>query len=549
MTSKILMALRFIKNRLAQWAVPVAKIMSSLALCSLLVLISLSAFGLDLRNGGNAGGTSIYTKLSHLYSFQTAKKIYARAFTPSLFLSTFKLQQNQQDGHYGVGETIAFFEKSSFSFKSYEQFCQTFSRHDKRLEQPNDPIVFVGQEGRQISSKALTAYTKKYGQRGIAETMMDVEWAHVVAPQARLLVIDIDNMSTAKLKEVLSKYHPNVVSNSLTTKLWRFPTFLGSYQWTAANYPFFTSSGDDGSYVAPLTVFPKAVIVGGTRMNPWTDNYTLAESEIWPGEGAGTAFFSAFALPYQKSKTTPWRVVPDVVWLAGYPGVLETVPYKSTSKWIDEEGTSLAAPLWSAMWALADNAHRAGTGQKLPNDANQVLYRLSHSTPRAFSITSSQGAWGLGQPSSSFVKDAATFKNSSVKIYPDYYPYTLAGYVEGFVVLGLLGIWIYSLVRSERKRELDPQYKYSSVVSWSSGYLAAAIVAFMIGAVSNGLNDLPLAIGKFPFRLVSASVLILLLSGLSIMVKRAFDHIQYKEWKKWAEKQSKFSVGPGATSK
>ncbi|HEY1708486.1 MAG TPA: S53 family peptidase [Rhizomicrobium sp.] len=222
------------------------------------------------------------------------------------------------------------------------------------------------------------------------ETMLDVEWAHAVAPGAKIiLLITPDNMFTSfegALNYVNKTQLGNVVSNS-----WGSPEFEVASQ-TAITFnsiakkaaaqgisiQFSTGdSGDNewgspnGSASTPADA-PWVTAVGGTsfgvpsgttfRETGW-GNYTaelgtttdpLVPSEPfgfrWGGGGGASALFPKPT--YQSDLSGSFRQTPDVAMLADpYTGGITVFP---GGEFEPVGGTSLAAPLFSGVWALAD---------------------------------------------------------------------------------------------------------------------------------------------------------------------------------------------------
>jgi hypothetical protein len=170
---------------------------------------------------------------------------------------------------------------------------------------------------------------------------------------------------------------PSVNLNSMETQL-QVMTMLGE--------TFFVASGDHGSscvgaQVWPNTVTypadaPHAVAVGGTEINSgkeswWTDGQF--------GGGFGVSQFQNFTLPSWQANLTnaPLRSVPDVAAFA-----FSGIPVCQNSMCIGVGGTSLATPIWAAVWALASQA------QQLSHGSLESVYAPS-GTPLLYSFAAS----------------------------------------------------------------------------------------------------------------------------------------------------------------
>jgi subtilase family serine protease len=262
-----------------------------------------------------------------------------------------------------------------------------------------------------------------------AETSLDVEWSHAVAPGATIDLLEAlsDNfadLDIAVLKAVEYGYGP-VISNSYGTAEVLLLIFdepeldiqnaineLGAAFGESVNY----STGDDGDYLAYLTnnyglpytsasspaTSPYATGVGGTSLfvtpghqgqtatikfqTGWGTNITKIAAPapnpplIPPfvegfefGAGGGESYY--FLAPsYQSSLDAAYRLVPDIAMVADpYTGVeiIDTEPGPGTFIEVIG-GTSLACPTFSGIWAIANQAAPYSfIGQAAP-----ILYSL-----------------------------------------------------------------------------------------------------------------------------------------------------------------------------
>jgi|HubBroStandDraft_6_1064221.scaffolds.fasta_scaffold10219_3 subtilase family serine protease len=252
------------------------------------------------------------------------------------------------------------------------------------------------------------------------ETTLDVQWSHTVAPGANVaLVLAADNsftnLDTAILyaietglgnsisnswgieEELLAEFLPSelVVENNLSE--------LGASLGMSVNF----STGDKGDFFAAdgfTTVSmpassPYSTGVGGTSLflkpsramnfqTGWGNNETrIAAATPNPpivpplqlgfiyGAGGGTS--GVWSAPsYQSSLSSSWRMVPDISYVADpYTGVEIVITPDGIAGDPQEVGviggTSLACPMFSAMWAIANQAAGVPLGQAAP-----LLYGL-----------------------------------------------------------------------------------------------------------------------------------------------------------------------------
>ncbi len=247
------------------------------------------------------------------------------------------------------------------------------------------------------------------------ETSLDVEWAHAVAPGANIaLVLAADNSSTnldlAVLYAIETQLSP-VVSNS-----WGIPeseliagdpaelTVENNLNETGAALGISTnySSGDSGDFLIAEGVItvnmpsasPYATSIGGTSLflkhdhsmktqTGWGTNLarisTFGHQPIIPPTFLGFAFGAGggasawWSKPsYQGSLPGDWRLLPDISYDADpYTGA-EVIDTEINGPYISViGGTSLACPMFSAMWTIATQAAGRLLGQAAP-----TLYSL-----------------------------------------------------------------------------------------------------------------------------------------------------------------------------
>jgi subtilase family serine protease len=250
------------------------------------------------------------------------------------------------------------------------------------------------------------------GNSGWAEeTTLDVEWAHAMAPQANILLVETpvnETIGTAgfpqivKAEEyVLNHKLGDVITQSFGAAEQTFPThksimnLRGAYTLAAKDkVSVLASSGDQGASSASdpsgSTYFTKRVVnwpasdplvtgVGGTQLHLNQAGARTAPDNVWndtaiaggPAAGGG-GVSSVFARPtYQKtvsSVTGTHRGVPDVSLSAAIDGA--AIIYLDGGYTI-VGGTSWASPTFAGIVAVADQVAGHDLG-----DLNPALYKL-----------------------------------------------------------------------------------------------------------------------------------------------------------------------------
>ncbi|MBV9766350.1 MAG: S8/S53 family peptidase [Acidobacteriaceae bacterium] len=254
------------------------------------------------------------------------------------------------------------------------------------------------------------------------EINIDVEWAHAIAPGANIdLVVppsasfmDVDDAELYAIANSLG----NVISGSYGSEELYTPTAtlteenllneVASLLGISANF----ATGDSGDFTLdigppffPATVLapadsPYATGVGGVTLALKSDN-TMAWQAGWgnnetllvePGfvldppanfgfvYGSGGGPSAVFSKPSFQSKLPgTHRLLPDISWLAdpftgGIIAISEPFVYPPV-EWTVYGGTSLATPMFSALWAIANEEAGIPLGQ-----AARRLYSMPSGT-------------------------------------------------------------------------------------------------------------------------------------------------------------------------
>jgi subtilase family serine protease len=296
-------------------------------------------------------------------------------------------------GLNGQGQTIVIVD----AFQS-PTLTHDLTRFDRLFNLPDPKLVELFPDGK-------TPYNvKDEDQVGWAgEITLDVEWAHAMAPAAKIVYVggksDADSDLRSALQFVVDRNLGDVLSMSFVEdencsdiRLSQFHSILE--QAAAKHITLVAGSGDTGAaeFNCPGTGFvkvagypnddPLVTSIGGTDLiaNGVTGRY---ESEsVWnepsfAGAGGGGVSHK-FAKPsYQSGLPYGGRSVPDVAWNAAIAqGV---ILYWSSSDDLATNGpiyyfggTSEGGPQWAGLVALADQAHRGRLGA-----INPTLYRLA----------------------------------------------------------------------------------------------------------------------------------------------------------------------------
>ena len=191
------------------------------------------------------------------------------------------------------------------------------------------------------------------------EISLDVEVAHAICPNCKILLVEATSNSFANLiaAEDYATKHANVVSNS-----WGGGEFSSETTSTYDGHfnhigiPITFSSGDKGFGVQYPAASHYVTAVGGTTLDLNSNNTRKSET-VWSGAGSGCSAYEPKPT-WQKDAGCIRRTVADVAADANPntgAAVYDTITYKGQSGWFQVGGTSLASPLIAAIYALAGN--------------------------------------------------------------------------------------------------------------------------------------------------------------------------------------------------
>jgi subtilase family serine protease len=343
-------------------------------------------------------------------------------YTPAAIQTAYHLTGLYKEGYDGTGQTIAIID-----------WCGSSTIQ-------SDANAFAAQFGLPplTSSNFSITYTAPSFciATGQVEINLDVEWAHAIAPGAKINLVVPPSASFQDVNQaefdVVNYGLGNVLSGSFaSTELYTATTELdtenllseiGAAVGISTNF----ASGDYGDYgietlrstVSAPADSPWATAVGGVTLalNPdnsiawqagWGNNQAVVAKEgtvfdppnafFVGGSGGGpsecvtkNARFrpplctGGFLKPsYQEGLPGHYRQLPDVSWLADpYTGavILISIPGQLPEQvWQVYGGTSLATPMFSALWAIANQEALAGGGTAL-GQAAPYLYSVPAET-------------------------------------------------------------------------------------------------------------------------------------------------------------------------
>jgi subtilase family serine protease len=194
------------------------------------------------------------------------------------------------------------------------------------------------------------------------EVSLDVQWAHAIAPGAKILLVEASTSSLANLvvAEDYAKSHAQYVSNSWGGSEFSTESSYDSH-FVQPGVSFFVSAGDSGLGAQYPSSSPNVVSVGGTTLH-FDSNGNVVDETGWSGSGGGcsavespNAAQASFS-QYSQANCPGMRATPDVA-LDADPAsgvsVYDSVSYLGRSGWFTVGGTSASSPMWAARSADA----------------------------------------------------------------------------------------------------------------------------------------------------------------------------------------------------
>jgi subtilase family serine protease len=213
---------------------------------------------------------------------------------------------------------------------------------------------------RKVDQKGGTRYPQADGHWA-QEISMDLDMVSAVCPNCKLLLVEAASNSYADLGAAVDRaasLGAVAISNSYGGA--EFSTETGSKYDGHYNHPgiAITASSGDAGYGPQFPAASAHVIsVGGTALVADSTVPRGFRETAWAGGGSGCSAYVAKPT-WQHDTGCPRRTITDVA-AVGDPStgvaVYDSYPYQSRSGWLTMGGTSAAAPIVAATYALAGN--------------------------------------------------------------------------------------------------------------------------------------------------------------------------------------------------
>jgi len=361
--------------------------------------------------GTTAPPTGTFT--GTVYTSDAAPNYVVCDYLPSQLQSALGLLDVYAAGYNGAGQTIVLVE--AYGYPTLQKDANAFFELAglPQLNKSNFSIVYP--EGKPADPQAgiLTGWN--------VEMALDLQWAHTVAPGAKIVEVIANGQDSESFQNAITyvaNHHlgnqvsnsyeedTDIVAGSLEQASWDDAIKVASAKGISVNFST-GDSGDEG-LGSPLgapgvpSVSPHATAVGGTSIlndvnNPgytittsWGDSWValtgyqiilsnppsaayvlfdppLAAGLVGGGGGGGESIF--WPKPsWQQSLPGKGRQTPDVSALADpYTGVPIVISFGTEQfLYLGVGGTSLASPIFTGFWALANEKAGWSLGQAAP---------------------------------------------------------------------------------------------------------------------------------------------------------------------------------------
>jgi subtilase family serine protease len=234
----------------------------------------------------------------------------------------------------------------------------------------NDFNVFANQFGlpREVSTDPLNANnqvfhvvyasgSKPRSNCGWAqEAALDIEWAHAMAPNAKIVLVEAASNSFADLFQAVD-VASSIANAQEVSMSWGGSEFSSEASndghFTHPGIVYFAASGDTGGATIYPGVSPNVVAAGGTRINRNGSGAFVSETG-WSGSGGGPSTYESRPAYQDIIQTIVGgaRGVPDYSFDADPSSgvsVYDSTSCKGVGGWMVFGGTSVASPALSGI--------------------------------------------------------------------------------------------------------------------------------------------------------------------------------------------------------
>jgi hypothetical protein len=236
------------------------------------------------------------------------------------------------------------------------------------------------------------------------EIALDIDMVSALCPNCNILLVEADDAAFTNLGTAVNlavELGATIVSNSYGSVEWSGEAEVGAAYYDHPGVAILASTGDTGYGVSYPAAASTVISVGGTSLLQATETGTRDATEtVWSGAGSGCSDFEPKPV-WQTDTECPRRSVADVAAVADP----NTGVWSYNGDWAVLGGTSAAAPIVAALYALAENPpasdHMASYLYARSASLNDVITGSNGNCGESYLCTGTvgyDGPTGLGTP-------------------------------------------------------------------------------------------------------------------------------------------------------
>jgi subtilase family serine protease len=295
---------------------------------------------------------------------KTADSPEISGYSPSQMRSAYGLAGISNEG---AGQTIALID--AYNNPDAATDLNTFDTHFSL------PACTTGNGCFKVIYATGTKPANNSGWSG--ESSLDIEYAHAIAPQAKVILVEAASASNAALLKAVNVAVQN--GATVVSMSWGGGESSTELTWDShfkkTGVIFCASSGDDGHGAGYPAASPYVVAVGGTTLEVSAGGAWLSET-AWSDSGGGESTYEtepAYQIGYQSSGK---RGIPDVAWDANPSTGVAVYSAYGFGGWVEVGGTSVGSPSWAGLFAIVESSRVALT-KGLLTQPQTLLYPAS----------------------------------------------------------------------------------------------------------------------------------------------------------------------------
>ena len=253
----------------------------------------------------------------------------------------------------------------------YPTALADFNTFSTQFGLPNETSPNAFSNGNKVFQVVYANGVRPSGNCGWAqESALDIEWAHAMAPGAKIVLVEAGSNSFADLfhaVDVAEGLGASIISMSWGGGEFSGETGFDSY-FDHSGVTYFAASGDTGGKTIYPGVSSLVVAAGGTSLKLKSDNTILSETG-WSGSGGGRSTY-VITPSYQSGIASlvglnGKRGVPDFSFDADPNtgvAVYDSTRCQNLVGWMVFGGTSVSSPALSGIVNVASGGHGSDVG-------------------------------------------------------------------------------------------------------------------------------------------------------------------------------------------